>query len=71
MTWGLTAVAGATVIGAGMQASSASDAADAAAQASAEELAFAQQQYDDWQEVYGPIQDNLSDYYSNLTNCLE
>ena len=46
--------------------------ADAAAQlqydASSEQLAFSKQQYDDWQSIYGPIQDNLSSYYKNLSS---
>ena len=41
-------------------------AANKAYQASAERLAFAKEQYDDWQEVYGPIQENLSSFYQNL-----
>ncbi|AWD90291.1 hypothetical protein [Dickeya phage Amaethon] len=28
---------------------------------------FARSQYEDWQKVFGPVQNNLSDYYSNLT----
>lgn len=28
---------------------------------------FARQQYEDWQAIYGPLQQNLSSYYSNLT----
>lgn len=30
-------------------------------------LDFARAQYKDWQSIYGPVQDNLSNYYSNLT----
>tara|TARA_R110000851_G_C13101812_1_gene568633 strand:+ start:10022 stop:10663 length:642 start_codon:yes stop_codon:yes gene_type:complete len=30
-------------------------------------LEFEQNKLDDWNEVYGPVQDNLSDYYTNLT----
>ena len=67
MSWGLTAVAGATLVGAGMQSRSASKATDAAQQASAEQLAFQREQYEDWQEIYGPLQENLADYYSDLT----
>lgn len=53
-------------------AQSATASADAAAQlqyeASSEQLAFSKQQYDDWQSIYGPIQDNLSSYYKNLSS---
>jgi len=34
---------------------------------SASSLAFEQQKLNDWNETYGPVQDNLSDYYNNLT----
>ncbi len=30
------------------------------------ETDFAQQQYEDWQAIYGPIQENLSSYYQSL-----
>lgn len=77
-----TAILGAAAIGAGssvMSAKSASKAskkatssADAAAQlqyeASSEQLAFSKQQYEDWQNIFGPIQDNLSSYYKNLSS---
>ncbi len=32
-----------------------------------EALDFSKQQYNDWLEVFGPIQDNLSSFYTNLT----
>lgn len=32
-----------------------------------EQAAFAQQQYDDWQEIYGPIEENLSSYFEALS----
>lgn len=67
MSWGLTAVAGATIIGAGMQSRSASKATEAAEESSAEQLAFQREQYADWQEIYGPLQENLAEYYSELT----
>lgn len=67
MTWGVVAVAGASVVGGVMSSRSASKANKSAAQAAANELAFNQQRYDDWKEVYGGIQDNLSEYYSNIT----
>ena len=77
-----TAIIGSAVLGAASSASaakssskaakSATASADAAAQlqyeASSEQLAFSKQQYDDWQNIYGPIQDNLSTYYKNLSS---
>lgn len=67
MSWGAVAIAGATVVAGSMSSSAASDASAASAEASQAQLDFAMQQYDDWLAVYGPIQDNLSSYYSNLT----
>ena len=67
MSWGMVAVAGASVVGGVMASNSASKDRKAAGQASAAELEFAQQQYDDWQAVYGPLEQNLANYYSNLT----
>ena len=68
------AVVGAAVVG-GVAASSASkrasrsaDAATAASsEAAAAELAFAKEQYADWEKAYGSVQDNLSAYYNSLT----
>lgn len=68
------AVVGSAVVGAvssSSAASSASDSADKATTASSEataaQLEFAKEQYTDWEKVYGPIQDNLSAYYKDLT----
>ena len=58
---------GASIYGANKSADSASDATDASADASAAALAFEQEKYDDWQSVYGPLQDNLSEYYNSLS----
>lgn len=63
----MVAVAGATVVGGVMQKNAADDATESARQASSEQLAFEREQYDDWQEIYGPLQENLADYYTNLT----
>lgn len=77
-----TAIIGSAVLGAAASATSAKSAsksssaatasADAAArlqyEASSEQLAFSKQQYDDWQNIFGPIQDNLSSYYKNLSS---
>lgn len=62
-----TAIAGSAVVGAVVSNNASKRATKAASAASESELAFNQQRYDDWKEVYGPIQDNLSDYYSNLS----
>lgn len=62
-----TAIVGGAVIGGVMSKNAADNATEASSQAAANELAFNQQQYDDWKEVYGPIQDNLSEYYTNLS----
>ena len=53
------------------QASAALKSADAASalqyEASMEQLAFNQQQYEDWQSIFGPVQQNLASYYNNLS----
>lgn len=67
MSWGLVAVAGASVISGVASSKAASKQAKAASKASDAQLAFEQERYDDWKEVYGPLQDNLSNYYSNVT----
>ena len=45
--------------------------ADAASQlqyeTSMEQLNFQKEQYTDWENIFGPIQDNLSSYYKNLS----
>jgi len=67
MVWAATAVAGATVVSGYMASKSAGDASDAAAASEARALAFEREKYDDWNETYGDIQDNLADYYNNVT----
>lgn len=67
MSWGAVAIAGAAVVSSVVSSNSAKKASKSAAKSASNELEFNQQQYDDWQNVYGPIQDNLSDYYSTLT----
>lgn len=67
MSWGAVAVAGATVAGSVISSRSASKASKAASKSASDELAFNQQRYDDWLNVYGPVQDNLADYYDTLT----
>ena len=67
------AMGGAAIVGAGASiysANKASSAADkatgAASAASASELAFAKENQARWDEVFGPTQDNLAQYYNNL-----
>lgn len=76
------AIIGAAAIGAGASMSAASKAsksssaalasADAAAQlqyeVSMEQLDFQKQQYSNWEDIFGPIQQNLSNYYKNLSS---
>lgn len=62
-----TAIAGSAIVGGIMQSKSAGKATDAASAASAAELEFAKQQYEDWKEIFGPVQENLAQYYNNLT----
>ncbi len=68
------AIIGSAVLGAASSASASSNAADSAdaataasSQATAEQLAFAKEQYADWKNVFGDVQDNLAAYYKNLT----
>ncbi len=60
-------VAGATVVGAGLSYAGSKSASKAASKDSAAQLAFEQEKHDDWQETYGPIEDNLASYYDNLS----
>ena len=75
------AIVGAAAIGAGtsyMSSKSASKSADKAYasadatsqlqyEASMEQLDFQKKQYEDWENIFGPIQDNLSSYYKNMS----
>jgi len=61
------AIAVSSIYSAHQAGKSADKATKAGKEASKRQLAFDQQTYDDWQETYGPIQDNLADYYANLT----
>lgn len=67
MSWGLVAVAGATVASGYMSSRAASKASDALSDAESAQLAFEQERYDDWKETYGSIEDNLSSYYQNVS----
>ena len=39
-----------------------------ATEMSEESIAFLKKQYADWKKIFGPIQDNLSDFYQNLSS---
>jgi len=67
MVWAATAVAGATLVSGYMGSRSADRASDAASDASAAQLSFEYEKYDDWKATYGDLQDNLADYYNNVT----
>lgn len=67
MSFGAVIAGTAAVAGAVISSNSAKKSAKTAANAQNRSTDFAQQQYDDWQAIYGPVQDNLSNYYSNLT----
>lgn len=60
-------VAGAVVVGAGISAYSADKASKRAEKSADVAIGFEQEKYDDWQEVYGPLQDNLANYYENVS----
>ena len=54
-------------VGASKANSAAKKAQGSAGAADKESLDFAKKQYGDWKNIFGPIQDNLSSYYKNLT----
>lgn len=64
-------VAGAVAVGSigssYMASKSADKAGKRAAASSDAAIGFEQEKYDDWNEVYGPIQDNLASYYENVS----
>lgn len=72
MSWVAVAVGGAALVGAGAsyyaseEASDSQDkATDAAAGSATTSLEFQKAQYQDWESVYGPVQDNLAEFYQN------
>jgi len=67
MSWGAVAVAGASVVSGYMGKKSADKASKQAAKAEAAELEFAREQYEDWKATYGPLEENLASYYSNVS----
>ena len=58
--------AGASIFGASKASSASKSASKSQAAAEAAALDFQKQQYQDWQDTFGPIQDNLSMYYQNI-----
>lgn len=67
MSWGIVGGAAISAVGGLLSSKESGKAGEAAADTQEAELAFAREQYDDFKEVFGPLQDNLSDYYTNLT----
>ena len=67
MSWGLVAIGGMSLVGSMVTSKAAGEATEASAVASAAALEFAEQQYTDWQETYGPLQDNMAEYYSGIS----
>ena len=67
MTGVATAVIGSAVIGGVVSSRSAKKATRSAERQSSDAIAFEQQKYDDWNATYGPLQDNLAEYYNNIT----
>ena len=71
MAWAAVAVgvgsAAVNVVG-GIQAGKKASAAERTQAAlTAQEVSFAKEQFQRWQDVYGPIQDNLSNFFQNLS----
>jgi len=73
MAWAWVAIgsaainAGVSIYGASKANTQASRAQDAQTQANQANLDFQKQQYADWQAVYGPIRQNLSNFFQGLT----
>ena len=64
---GAAIVGGATLVGGLMSSNQAEKDRAAASRMSAEQLAFERQKYDEWKATYGDIEQNLAEYYSQLT----
>ena len=60
-------MAGGSILGAGISVLGAQGAADDAADAQEMALAWEMKKYQDWKNLYGDIEKNLSDYYENLS----
>lgn len=61
------AMVGGSILSANKADKSAKRATDAQSQAAREQLAFEKEKFAKWEELYGGIQENLSEYYSTLT----
>lgn len=76
MSWAAAGVAvgvagvASSAYGAKKAGDAAQNAAEYQAQADAERLAFEREQYDEWQDTYGGLEDNLAKYYEQLTPTL-
>ena len=66
MAFGAIAGAAVGLIGSSMAADAAGDAAAAGAAVQQAQLDFQKQQYEDWKEIYGPLQEDLGTYYRNI-----
>jgi len=62
-----TAVVASAVVGGVVSSNNAKKATKSAERQSADAIAFEQQKYDDWNATYGPLQDNLAEYYNSIT----
>jgi len=63
----IAVLAGGQLLGAGLSYKGAKDANKAADRREAAAMAFEQKKYDDWKAIYGPIEENLANYYKTLT----
>lgn len=57
----------ASVAGAVISANSANKASKSAAKSAGNQLEFEKAQYEDWQNIFGPVQENLASYYQSIT----
>ena len=60
-------MAGGSVLGGAISGFGASSAAEEAAEAQKMAIRWERKKYNDWKALYGDIEQNLSDYYTNLT----
>jgi len=63
-----TAIVGSSIVGAVVSNNASKRASKSASKSEAANLAFEQEKYDDWKEMYGGIEENLSEYYGGLTS---
>jgi len=67
MTWGMVAVGGATLVGAGLAYQSSQEEGERAEKMNEKSIAFEREKLAEWQETYGGLEDNLAAYYNQLT----